>query len=220
MERYKVCTKCGRSLLATKEFFFAQSRGMFGLSSSCKDCRKKAQKEYRANNYEKVLAQKKRYRDNNREKCRESTRRFHEAHQAEERERQRKYREEHPEARSKSSRKYRTQHLDQYAIYAHKRRAAKKRLENNLTPEEWESAKSEFMNKCAYCGKSGKLTQDHFIAISNGGGFTKSNIVPACVHCNTSKNKNDFFNWYIAQPFYSEEREKHILNYIEKEKAQ
>lgn len=58
---------------------------------------------------------------------------------------------------------------------------------NDLSIGEWEILKDEFGYLCAYCGQAKKLEQDHIIAVSKGGNYTYTNIVPACKSCNSSK---------------------------------
>lgn len=43
-------------------------------------------------------------------------------------------------------------------------------------------------NKCQYCGSTRKLTIDHVIPKSRGGGDTWENMVVACSKCNTFKS--------------------------------
>lgn len=58
----------------------------------------------------------------------------------------------------------------------------------DLTRQEWETIKRMFNYRCAYCGKKPKqLTKDHITALSQGGGHTLTNIVPACQSCNSKK---------------------------------
>lgn len=76
-----------------------------------------------------------------------------------------------------------------------------------------------FDNKCAYCLKNGKLTNDHFIALFRGGSDVISNIVPACLRCNSSKNNRDPKEWYFAQSFYSKKQWKAILKAVGKTDA-
>ena len=40
---------------------------------------------------------------------------------------------------------------------------------------------------CAYCGESKPLTRDHKIPITRGGTDDITNIVPACMRCNSRK---------------------------------
>lgn len=68
-----------------------------------------------------------------------------------------------------------------------KRRNIEKGLPYTLTVKEWDEIKESFGNKCAYCGGEKKLSQDHVIPLSRGGGYTKDNIVPACKSCNSKK---------------------------------
>ena len=96
-----------------------------------------------------------------------------------------------------------------------KRRAKIKQLPNDLTAEQWNECLEHFGNNCAYCGMyQEKLEQEHFVPISKGGAFTKSNIVPSCRNCNASKINRDFFEWYKKQDYYSFERELKILKYL------
>lgn len=58
---------------------------------------------------------------------------------------------------------------------------------------------------CHWCGKKfsiDKLTLDHVIPISKGGSDTKENLVPACKHCNSTKQARDpeEFNLTLQQP--------------------
>ena len=46
MNKYKICTKCDKKLLATKENFNAQKNGKYGLRSICKYCSKEYRKIY------------------------------------------------------------------------------------------------------------------------------------------------------------------------------
>ena len=103
--------------------------------------------------------------------------------------------------------------IDSAKKFAQKRRH-EKREDFALTDDEWVQTVTYFDGCCAYCGSAAKLTYDHFIPFSKGGPFTQSNIIPACGSCNSSKNDNDFEEWYIKQPFYSEDRRRAILDYI------
>jgi len=42
----KVCTKCGKRLPATDEFFFRNKRGKYGLRADCKECAAEHQRRY------------------------------------------------------------------------------------------------------------------------------------------------------------------------------
>ena len=53
----------------------------------------------------------------------------------------------------------------------------------------------QFEGKCAYCEKENATTWDHIIPVSKGGKTEPGNIVPACVHCNSSKKNLDLVEW-------------------------
>ena len=79
------------------------------------------------------------------------------------------------------------------------RRAKKNGLASNFTPEQWDQVVSDFAGKCAYCGETAVLHQDHFIPVTKGGSYTKSNIIPACQSCNSSKNNKHPLDWLITK---------------------
>lgn len=95
----------------------------------------------------------------------------------------------------------------------------KRRGEENpeYSHQEWKEAVIFFGGACAYCGgtprKGQRLTRDHLEPISKGGATTQSNIVPACSYCNSSKGAEDFKDWYMAQPFFSQERLNRIFQW-------
>jgi 5-methylcytosine-specific restriction endonuclease McrA len=76
----------------------------------------------------------------------------------------------------------------------------RKLLTTTLTVEEWQSALEFFDNKCAYCGiVLNEVHRDHFIPAKLGGGFTSSNIVPACPSCNKHKSARHPLDWLVMQ---------------------
>lgn len=85
--------------------------------------------------------------------------------------------------------------LEYMRRFVHKRNAKMKLLPHDLTEEDWNDALEYFDHKCVYCRESEKLTQDHFTPVSKGGGYTRSNIVPACKSCNCSKHNTEPCVW-------------------------
>ena len=96
----------------------------------------------------------------------------------------------------------------------HKREAVARKLPCTLTNTQWELTLKHFNYKCAYCGGTDTIQQEHFIPLSKGGGYTKNNIIPACKRCNASKQNFDFFVWYPKQDCFNVEKEKSILEYL------
>jgi hypothetical protein len=156
-------------------------------------------KLYVEKNKEKVKQYKKQYAEQNKDKLREQNRQLYLKNKDKRRNNAKMWKKANPEKRSVSEQK---------------RRALKKGLLSTLTPEQWKAAMEHFNNKCAYCGKEEKLTQDHFEALSNNGEYTHNNIIPACISCNSKKHDLNFFEWYPRQRFYSKKRERRILKYL------
>lgn len=95
----------------------------------------------------------------------------------------------------------------------------KRRGEENpdFTHQEWKECVIFFGGECAYCGgtprKGQRLTRDHLEPVSEGGRTIQSNIVPACQSCNSSKGAEDFKDWFMKQPFFSQERLNRIFKW-------
>ena len=58
---------------------------------------------------------------------------------------------------------------------------------NDFADTQWQAVLDHYGHKCAYCGATEDLTQDHIIPLSRGGWHTISNIAPACRSCNSRK---------------------------------
>jgi bacterioferritin-associated ferredoxin len=100
-------------------------------------------------------------------------------------------------------------------VARHTRRARVKLTEVNYKRMYWYMAIKHFGGVCAYCGvKVERLHQDHVIPVAKGGGYIKSNIIPVCGRCNTSKNSADMETWYKSKPYFDEERYKRIRLWI------
>lgn len=64
---------------------------------------------------------------------------------------------------------------------------------------DWKSKVEAYDNRCIYCRRrpeeGQRISIDHFIPLSRGGGHTLDNLVPACIRCNTSKNDSMPWEW-------------------------
>lgn len=216
MEGYRTCTKCGRTLPETEEYFTKSvKRGKVCFESRCKECRIIYYREYYAKNREKYLENSRKWFQEHKEYKEAYVKEWHGKHEGY----WKKYGASRTEYLREYNRTYYLTHKEEDRVRCQKRRTLKKAADASLTTEEWEMAKLEFGNGCAYCGKQMKLEQDHFVPLSDGGGYTKENIIPSCKRCNCSKHANAFSDWYPSQPFYRKEREEHIVKYIERMKA-
>lgn len=95
----------------------------------------------------------------------------------------------------------------------------KRRGESNLsyTHQQWKEAVIFFGGTCCYCGrtmrKGERLTRDHLEPVSDGGASTQDNIVPACGACNSSKGASEWREWFMKQPFFSQDRMNKIFQW-------
>lgn len=186
------CTKCGKEFPADREHFTVDKFTRSGFTQMCKPCDKAYRKQRRKDSNPLINQRSPRG-------CRGS---------------RKIYRELHKDKISAGKILYRKTHKDQGNMAMHRRRARERSTVHSLTIEQWESASNHFNGKCAYCDRESPLTQDHFIAVSSGGEYTKDNIIPVCGQCNCSKGARDFFKWYPIQPFYSKVREEKILKFL------
>jgi 5-methylcytosine-specific restriction endonuclease McrA len=78
---------------------------------------------------------------------------------------------------------------EQHAASNQRRRAQKRASGiNTISGAQWREIKDAYGHCCVYCGrKMQRLTMDHIVPLSKGGTNTASNIVPACMSCNSSK---------------------------------
>jgi 5-methylcytosine-specific restriction endonuclease McrA len=78
---------------------------------------------------------------------------------------------------------------------ARRRQQRMLRADNDLTTAQW-SALLEAWGGCAYCGnESSALQRDCLLALSRGGRYTLTNVVPACRSCNASKCNHEVTSW-------------------------
>lgn len=73
--------------------------------------------------------------------------------------------------------------------------------DGDLSKSDWQFVLDEFDHRCAYCQTNEHpLTIDHLLPLSRGGAHTKSNIVPACKSCNSSKGGKTLLEFATLVP--------------------
>jgi hypothetical protein len=210
----KTCCRCGSVYEDTLEFFRKTKAG--NVSSICRPCdRVEGKKESKS---EACKAKRKRYRESHKEQIAISKKQYREAHKDKEAARDKLYRQTHKKNRKAYKKQYYINNPKkkkiQKTLNRHRRDAKQKLLPCAFSLFDWVACKQYFNNQCCYCGGNLELSQDHFIALSRGGEYTKNNILPACLICNSSKRDISFFEWYPQQSFYSKKREREILKYL------
>lgn len=69
------------------------------------------------------------------------------------------------------------------------------RVEHDLSDAQWSDLKRAW-GGCAYCGAADTAMQrDCVLALSRGGRYTLTNVVPACRSCNASKCNDEVTGW-------------------------
>ena len=237
----KKCTKCGLEL--TEDKFNKDRNCKDGLRARCKGCCR----QYRQDNKTKITEYNKQYSLSNKVAQAEHKNRWYQENRVAQIEKhkqwqrnnratrseyqkqyywenkvaynkKKQYYQENKVARAEYAKEHQRNHPESQRLQNQKRRALKLRLPRTLTMTQWERIKMHFDNRCAYCGKELQLTQDHFVALSKGGGYVVDNIIPACVSCNSSKHNSTFLNWYPTHKSYNKDREIKILKYLNYDK--
>jgi len=240
----KKCSKCGKELPETKEYFTTSNSCKGGISGTCKNCTSEYNKQYRKNNPDKVTELVKRWHKNNPDKLAKNFKRWQKTHpdktseisrlwRIENPEYGKKYRDDHKDKAIEYQSRWRISNKEKFAelvskwqknnkekrkTYSERYRTKKLKLPATLTQNQWESITHDFGYSCAYCGKEKPLVQEHFIALSKGGEYTHNNIIPACKNCNSSKGAKDFLEWFRGFKHYDKKREENILNYLNYDK--
>jgi 5-methylcytosine-specific restriction endonuclease McrA len=87
------------------------------------------------------------------------------------------------------------------ARYARRRKRRMDRVEHDLTDEQWTALRAAW-GGCAYCRAAATVLQrDCVLAISRGGRYTLTNVVPACRSCNASKWHSEVTSWLRRKRF-------------------
>lgn len=199
----KKCNKCGE--IKPYEEFHRNKNSKGGFNTVCKSCCKKKDADRYKRKREDILKQKKEYYSSPEAKRRQLE--YFDKHRQRYREMYKEWARNNPERRKLINERRRSRELSQV---------------NTLTIEEWETIKAYFNHSCAYCGiseeehvkKCGeRLHQEHIKPLSQGGTFTKENIIPACRSCNSSKYVKDIREWYPNHKSYDIERAIRIKKY-------
>lgn len=191
----KKCPRCGEE--KPLDCFGVCRRARDGKQSRCKPChvsgvvasqrrnpkeRKEANRRYYRNHYEKVRAYGKKY----------SHSKYY-ANIYENRERARLARAtEHSKALA------RAWNASPAGQVSRANKKARRRLAigvDSVSVTQWTATVAIFGGQCAYCGSQKKITADHFVPLARGGKHSISNMVPACLSCNSSKRASDPFEW-------------------------
>ena len=184
----KTCTKCGRELPATLEFFYAAKELKSGLRSMCKQCDRLRHKAYAAAHPEKVT----KWKADDYTRRREAIHAYATAYYAENAERERAkraaYRATHLEESRRLDREYYARNRDKFRVLNNRRRM-RERGRGSHSASDIREQRLRQKGRCYWCGeKTGPdYHVDHVIPIARGGSNGPDNLVIACPTCNLSK---------------------------------
>ena len=72
--------------------------------------------------------------------------------------------------------------------------------------------------ECVYCGRGvedvERMTLDHVVPVSDGGGNDSDNLVTACVGCNSAKGDRDFEQFVAAVADYLDIEGEELFTFI------
>lgn len=195
MEQYKTCKDCKQ--VKTGSEFYKTKKTKDGLYTYCKPCflirsgasakkhrdtKNKATYKWRANNPEKVKAQKTAWRQKNKEKIKAQKRAWNKANK---------------ESVAKSYQKIYKADPERFIENSRARRAREVNAETNLVTKQ-DYAKLRRL-PCVYCGSTEQIEIDHIQALNRGGRHSIGNLAPACLPCNRSKKDLFVMEWRIRE---------------------
>lgn len=103
---------------------------------------------------------------------------------------------ENPEPSNRAAAKWRKNNKDKIRILNSSTKSRRRKSERRtITSKDWMSTLRRYNNCCAYCGIDGKMTMDHIVPLIRGGRHSIGNIIPACLSCNSSKNRKFIVEW-------------------------
>lgn len=94
-------------------------------------------------------------------------------------------------------------------------KSKKRNLVDTLTDEQWTAALEHFNHRCAYCIDGAAECQEHCTPVDKGGSYSASNIVPACLKCNSSKGARHLKFWWKQQTFFTPEALAKVENWLQ-----
>jgi 5-methylcytosine-specific restriction endonuclease McrA len=170
----KVCTKCGKTLPATLEFFGPHTSSRYGLNPRCRPCARADGLLWYAENTDKALECARCYREENRELLREKAREHYW---------------ENPERGRAAALGWQKNNPDHHRALNRNYKARKRQNGGRHTGEEILALMRKQNSECFYCGVdiSAIYHADHFIPLAKGGANGIDNIVLSCPDCNLRK---------------------------------
>lgn len=224
----KVCSKCGRILVAYKGNFYKDKKGKLGLESKCKNCKRKYSSQYYKDNkevmdeyskqYQKKLREenpnfRKEYQDNYNKK-------YYQDNKEKIIKKNKEYYEDNKEIISKRKKDYNQSPKGQIVIFNSnsKRRECEENQGKGIDSEQWFEMMEFFEWRCAYSGISlnkDNRSIDHIVPLNKYGEHEIWNCVPMYKGYNFSKQTSEMLEWYQQQEYFDINRLNKIYEWQE-----
>lgn len=177
---YKICTKCGKQLEATTEFFSKVKKGKFGLRAICKQCGNAISRQYHNDHPEYAKTRAKKWRDNNVEYRKEYDRIHGKEYYRNNKEKCNKKAKEYYEANKEKILAYYKEWKKDNQDKRNASHAKRKAMKLNQTPDNANLQKIQlYFTICAYLNKGLDIPAwhvDHIKPISKGGLHHEDNL--------------------------------------------
>ena len=216
MDNYntKQCSKCKRFFDMTEHFFYRNKKRKDGLQNFCKSCQKEYAKNYHKETYGERKSNENRKSREYFDKNPEYRKEYYQKNKAKQKAYAKEWYQQNKEKHRRLTNKWRMENKEQFNIIVRRYQHKKRSVKFNFTENDWNAALDHFGNKCAYCGKNGKLQKEHVIPVSKNGPFIPSNVIPACASCNVSKLDKDLDDWFVNQKFFTDVKLENIRNFL------
>lgn len=169
---YRACRKCN-NLKILEENFYKNKNVPSGYVFQCIECVKENTHKYYQKNKSIIFKKNKEYKSKNKDRYNEISR---------------IWAKNNPQKRRLARKKWKAKNRHLVNHYEKARQARLSGAEGGHSYKEWEELLKKHQGKCFYCATTEKITKDHVIPVSKGGSDNITNIVPACVSCNSKKN--------------------------------
>lgn len=192
----KLCKACHANL--PPEAFSPDKRSRDGLQSRCKACRTTYQRQYRLAHPEKTQEINARSYARHADKRRAYQRAYARRNRAARKAYMQRWSAENAERRRDYHRNYRKRNSARIREYERHRDHLERTNHADLGVDDWPAIKAMWGERCVYCYSQGGLEMEHVIPVSNGGGHTWDNVVPACRSCNARKKDRTLLTFLLV----------------------
>jgi 5-methylcytosine-specific restriction endonuclease McrA len=163
------------------------------------------ERAYKEANRETLRVKNREYKERNKDYVRQQDAAYRQKNRQLIRERHKVWRDANPERWAEICRKWKQANRELVRAAGHRRRARLSESAENYTPEEWAALKAAVDWTCLMCGRKEpeiKLTVDHIVPVSKGGGNGIHQIQPLCFECNNFKQTRimDFRPEHLKTP--------------------